>query len=133
MGGMGPVHDECTVIVMGMLKVAPWQPLDDEEDIEAALARSKSLVVFAGIDSGRSPGGTLKVTPVVLQSGWPESGVIVPSAEMLVSDTAKLFGFVTLKTTSPVPPGSRGEDGVPAVPTMTVVMVPMRAEPVPEP
>ena len=25
MGGLGPSHDECTVIVRGMSKVAPWQ------------------------------------------------------------------------------------------------------------
>jgi hypothetical protein len=40
---------------------------------------------------------------------------------------------VTLKTTSPDPPGSSGEDGVPAVATVTVNMVEVLPEPVPEP
>jgi hypothetical protein len=39
-----------------------------------------------------------------------------------------LFGLVTLKTTSPVPPGSSGVDGVPAVAMVTVFMVPTLAK-----
>ena len=49
------------------------------------------------------------------------------------SETGKLFGFVTLKTTSPVFPGSSGMDGVPAVAMVTVCIVPIPERPVPEP
>jgi hypothetical protein len=65
----------------------------------------------------------------------PASGVIVPPVLRVTPtrETGKPFGFVTLKTTSPVPPGRSGEDGVPAVATVTVNMVEVRAEPVPEP
>jgi hypothetical protein len=97
------------------------------------------MVVFAGIDTGRSPEGTFKVTAglpsVVVQPEWLASGVIAlpVSSAAPTSETGKLFGLVTLKTTSPVPPGISGVDGVPAVAMVTVFMVPTPAKPVPEP
>jgi hypothetical protein len=127
------------VIVIGMVKVAPWQLDVALRSIEAASARSIGIVVCAAIDTGRSPGGTFKVTTgrasVLMHPECPASGVMVPPVLRVTPtrETGKLFGFVTLKTTSPVPPGRRGADGVPAVATVTVNMVPLRAEPVPEP
>jgi hypothetical protein len=116
-----------------MLNVAPWHALKDADDMDAAPGRSMVCAVFAGIDTGRSADGTFKLTPVVVQPEWPASGVIVPLPETLTSETVKLFGFVTLKTTSPVPPGNRGVDGVPAVATVTVCIVAVPPAPVPEP
>jgi hypothetical protein len=124
---------------MGTVKVAPWQLDVAFTSIEAALARSIGTVVCAATDTGRSPAGTFKVTTgrasVVMHPECPASGVIVPPVLRVTPtrETGKPFGFVTLKTTSPVPPGSRGVDGVPAVATVTVNMVAVRAEPVPEP
>jgi hypothetical protein len=72
---------------------------------------------------------------VVVHPECEASGVIVPPVLRATPtrETGKPFGLVTLKTTSPNPPGRRGEDGVPAVATVTVNMVPVLAEPVPEP
>jgi hypothetical protein len=72
---------------------------------------------------------------LVVQSEWLASGVIAlpASSAAPTSETGKLFGFVTLKTTSPVPPGRSGVDGVPAVAMVTVFIVPMLTELVPEP
>jgi hypothetical protein len=122
-----------------MSKIAPWQLDVALKSIVAALARFMGMVVLAGIDTGRSPEGTFKVTAglpsVVVQSEWLASGVIAlpVSSAAPTSETGKLFGFVILKTTSPVLPGSSGVDGVPAVAMVTVCIVPTLTEAVPEP
>jgi hypothetical protein len=126
-------------MVIGTLKVAPWQLEVAATSIAAALRRSMGTVVFGAIDTGRSPEGMFKVTTgrlsVVVHPECEASGVIVPPVlgATPTSETGKPFGLVTLKTTSPDPPGSKGEDGVPAVATVTVNIVEVLPEPVPEP
>jgi hypothetical protein len=124
----------------GTMKLAPWQLLVAATSIEAAPARSTGVVELAGIVTGRSGDGTLRVTTgfesVVLHPAWPLSGVMLPPAFKVTAarDTGKLFGFVTLKTTSAEPPGSRTEVGVPTVAAIvTDFMDPTLADPEPLP
>ncbi len=98
-------HCFSTVIVTGMEKVAPWQPLDDEELMDTAPGRwTWKLLVLAGMVV-ESPVWLEKVTPVVVQLECPASGEIVPLPATLTSVTAYAFGLFTLRLTSPVPPG----------------------------
>jgi hypothetical protein len=64
------------VIVTGMEKVAPWQPLEDDVLMEAAPGRSMrslpGLTVILGLD------GAMKLTPVVVHIPIPPDAVIVP-------------------------------------------------------
>jgi hypothetical protein len=70
-----------TVIVTGMLNVAPWHALSDAVLIEAAPLRwtrdDPAARVMFGFDGG------LNVTPVVVQPECEASALIVPFPLML--------------------------------------------------
>jgi hypothetical protein len=100
------------VIVTGMEKVAPWQPGEDAELMEAAPGRSIDEVV-AGWMTALRPVWLVNVTPVVVQPGCPPSAVTVPpEPTTLTTVTATLPGLVTSRVTSPEPPGSSGVLGL---------------------
>ena len=129
-------HGVCTVIVTGMLKVAPWHPLTEADVIEAAPGSRTKVVVEAGIAMER-PVWFVKLTPelVAVHPLPPVTVIAPPVATTLTRWTWKVFGLWTLTMTSPVDPGRSEVLGVSLVmaATVTICIVPVLPAPVPEP
>lgn len=128
-----PAHDVTTEIVTGMAKVAPSHPLGALASIEAAPGRSSRAVRPAPIVSLR-PVWFENSTTVGVHDESPLSTMIGPFCVTLTTVIETLFGFEITMATSPVPPGSSGVAGVPAVAeTVRCCVAPETTSPVPEP